>query len=93
MKECKYCGSTYADSLSACPNCGGSKIVTAEEKVAEEKLYVKEVQNQGRSVSIPAETDKKRIPGFVFALGVVVAVLAIIIAISAGGGAGISSAR
>lgn len=88
MKECKYCGSTYADSLSACPNCGGSKIVTAEEKVAEEKLYVKEVQNQERSVSVPVETEKKRIPGFIIALGVVAAIIAIIIAISAGGGVG-----
>lgn len=90
MKECKYCGSTYADSLSACPNCGGSKIVTAEEKVAEEKLYVKEVQNQERSVTVPAETEKKRIPKFVIALGVVSVIIAIIIAISAGGGAGTS---
>lgn len=32
MKECKYCGTTYADNQEACPNCGGNVVVTAAER-------------------------------------------------------------
>lgn len=35
MKECKYCRSMYNDNLVVCPNCGGNKIITAEDRAEE----------------------------------------------------------
>ena len=85
MKECRYCGSFYEDSLSSCPNCGGSKIVTAEEKVAEEKLYIKEIQNQENSVSVPADAKKNK-SGIALVLGILAIAVVICIAIFGGNG-------
>ena len=31
MKECKYCGTSYKDDLTACPNCGGNLFYSGEE--------------------------------------------------------------
>ena len=78
MKECKYCRSMYEDSLSACPNCGGNKVVTAEEKAEETKLHQKEVENRERAITAP-EIQKKKLLGIVAG---VVAVIIFIIAIS-----------
>lgn len=85
MKECRYCGSFYEDSLSSCPNCGGSKVVTAEEKLAEEKLYIKEIQNQENSVTVPADAKKNK-SGIALVLAILAIVVVICIAIFGGNG-------
>jgi len=43
MKECKYCGTSYADNIGTCPNCGGSVVITAEDrqKVVEQAQHEK----------------------------------------------------
>lgn len=75
MKECKYCRSMYEDSLSACPNCGGNKIVTAEEKAEENTLHQKEIENREKAIAAP-EMQKKKMLGIV--AGVVVVIIFII---------------
>ena len=74
MKECKYCGSLYADNLSACPNCGGNKIVTAQEKMEEAVLQQKEIENRERAIAEP-EVKKKKMFGVIAAILVVILVV------------------
>jgi len=43
MKECKYCGTTYDEAVrEACPNCGGTAVVTEKEKVQAEEQEIYE---------------------------------------------------
>ena len=44
MKECKYCRTKYDDNLAACPNCGGTKVVTAEEIAEEAAIKRREIE-------------------------------------------------
>ena len=44
MKECKYCRTKYDDNLSACPSCGGTKVITAQEKAEEEAFMAEEMK-------------------------------------------------
>lgn len=74
MKECRYCGSQYADNLTACPNCGGNKIVTAQEKMEEAVLQQKEIENRERAIAEPKVRKKKM-------FGVVAAILVVIVAV------------
>lgn len=79
MKECKYCGTHYEDSLRACPSCGANVIVTARELAEEEELYQKEKENQQRAGAEPKNQLKKLI-GIV--AGVVAAIIIIVVAAS-----------
>ena len=73
MKECKYCRSIYDDSLSICPNCGGNKIITAQERMEEEELSRKEKENQQKSAIEPKKQIKKL-------AGILVGIIVVIIA-------------
>lgn len=75
MKECKYCRTTYEDSLSACPNCGGIKIITAQEKAEDAALYQKEIENRENAVAVVASKRKMLISVLI---GVVVLIITLI---------------
>ena len=79
MKECKYCRTEYDDNLATCPNCGGTKVVTAEELAEETAIKQREVEYRER-VNAAQEVHKKRLIGILAA--VVVAVIAIIALVS-----------
>ena len=78
MKECKYCRSMYEDSLSACPNCGGNKIVTSEERAEEAALKQKEKENRESAIAAPLKMRKNILIG----IGVVIAIIIAIITIA-----------
>ena len=82
MKECRYCRSIYDDSLAACPNCGGNKIITAEERAEEAELRQKEVENREKAAEAPIR-QRKTIIGVIVAVVVVVAVVVGIVSYSA----------
>lgn len=75
MKECKYCRTTYEDSLSACPNCGGIKTITAQEKAEDAALYQKEIENRENAVAVVASKRKMLISVLI---GVVVLIITLI---------------
>lgn len=77
MKECKYCRTTYDDNLGACPNCGGTKIVTAQEKAEDAALYRKEIENRENAVAAVATKRKTLISVWVGIVVLVIAVIAI----------------
>lgn len=70
MKECKYCRSMYDDNLTICPNCGGNKIITAEERAEETALLRKESENREQAAAAPAK-QRKTILGIITAAAVV----------------------
>lgn len=72
MKECKYCRTKYDDNLSACPSCGGTKVITAQEKAEDAALYQKEIENRERAIAEPG-IRKKRV------FGVIAAIIAVVI--------------
>lgn len=71
MKECKYCRSMYDDNLTICPNCGGNKIITAEDRAEEAGLRQKEIENREKAVEAPIR-QRKTIIGIIVAIVVVV---------------------
>lgn len=75
MKECKYCRTKYDDNLSACPNCGGTKVITAQEKAEDAALYQKEIENRENAVAVVATKRKMLISILV---GIVVLIIAVI---------------
>lgn len=75
MKECKYCRTTYEDSLSACPNCGGTKVITAQEKAEDATLQQKEIEN--RENAIAAVASKRKMLTSVL-IGIVIIIIAVI---------------
>lgn len=77
MKECKYCRTTYEDSLSACPNCGGTKVITAQEKEEDAALYQKEIVNRENAVAAVASKRKMLISALVGIVVLIIAVIAI----------------
>lgn len=79
MKECKYCGTIYADNLSACPSCGGTRTVTDEERIEETDFKRKETENRERAVAAP-QKQRNVIIGAVAAI--VVVAIAIVVAVS-----------
>lgn len=76
MKECKYCRSKYDDNLAACPNCGGTKIVTAEELEEEAAIERREHEYREKANAAP-KVHKKRV------IGILTAVVVVIIAVIA----------
>ena len=78
MKECKYCRTMYADNLLVCPNCGGNKIVTAEERAEEIALKQKEKENRENAMAEPLKMRKNILIG----VGTVVGLLLLIIVIT-----------
>lgn len=74
MKECKYCRSMYDDSLAACPNCGGNKIITAEDRAEEAGLRQKEIENRGKVVEASIRQRKT-------ILGIIVAIVVVVVAV------------
>ena len=36
MKECKYCGTQYADHLQSCPSCGANVVVSEKDRIIED---------------------------------------------------------
>ena len=74
MKECKYCRSMYDDSLAACPNCGGNKIITAEDHAEEAGLRQKEIENRGKVVEASIRQRKT-------ILGIIVAIVVVVVAV------------
>lgn len=79
MKECKYCRTKYEDSLSACPSCGGNKIVTEKEKAEEESLYQREIENRERAIT---EQNIKKKGMMVVLIAVFIIIIAVIALIS-----------
>lgn len=77
MKECKYCRTIYEDSLSACPNCGGTKVITAQEKAEDAALYQKEIENRENAVTVVATKRKMLISVLVGIVVLIIAVIAI----------------
>lgn len=75
MKECKYCRTKYEDSLAACPNCGGTKIITLEEYKEELALKKKETENQENAAAVVATRRKLLLSALV---GVVIVIIAVI---------------
>lgn len=75
MKECKYCRTKYDDNLSACPSCGGTKVITAQEKAEDAALYQKEIENRENAVAVVATKRKMLISVLV---GIVVLIIAVI---------------
>lgn len=76
MKECRYCGTVYADNLATCPNCGGNKVVSEEEKNESRLLQEKEIENRERAIAEPEIKKKKAasvLVGFLVVLIVVIA--------------------
>ena len=82
MKECKYCRSMYDDNLTICPNCGGNKIITAEERAEETALLRKESENREQAAAAPAK-QRKTILGIITAAAVVAIALICIISYNA----------
>lgn len=78
MKECKYCRTTYEDSLSACPNCGSTKVITAQEKAEDAALYQKELENRENAVAAVATKRKMMIAVLVGIVVLIIAVIAIV---------------
>lgn len=78
MKECKYCRSKYNDGLTACPNCGGTKIMTAQELTEEASQLRKEIESREKAAFVPG-VQKKRIIGVLAAmLTVIVCVIGVV---------------
>lgn len=75
MKECKYCGTSYKDELTACPNCGGNLFYSGEELAEAEEYAKKERENQQRAIAEPKSRAGK-VAGIV--VGIVVLIAAII---------------
>ena len=75
MKECRYCGTKYDDSLDICPNCGGNKVITEEDRAEEAALRQKEAENQERAAAAPVKK-KNTIIGVIVAVVVVIAAIA-----------------
>ncbi len=82
MKECKYCRSKYDDNLAACPNCGGTKVVTAQE-LAEEAAYVQRETEYREKANVAREVRKKRLIGTLAAIVVVIIAVIAVISINA----------
>ena len=81
MKECKYCRTQYADNLVACPNCGGTKIVTAQE-LAEEAEYIQRETEYKRKANEQPKVHKMKLIGILAAIVVVVIAIVAVISIN-----------
>ena len=77
MKECKYCRTKYDDNLAACPSCGGTKVITEQEKAEAAALYQKEIENRESAVAVGAARRKLLISVLVGIAVVIVAVVAL----------------
>ncbi len=82
MKECKYCRTKYDDSLTACPNCGGTRVVTAEELAEEAEIKRQEVEYREKANAAP-ELHKKRLIGILTAVVAMIIAVIVIISINA----------
>lgn len=82
MKECKYCHSMYDDNLTVCPNCGGNKIVTAEDRAEEAGLRKKEIENREKAMEVPAR-QRKTVISIIAAVVVVVVTIVFIFSFNA----------
>ena len=82
MKECKYCRTKYDDNLAACPNCGGTKVVTAEEIAEEAAIKRREIEYREKANAAP-EIHKKRLIGILAAVVVVIISIIAVISINA----------
>lgn len=74
MKECKYCGTSYKDELTACPNCGGNLFYSGEELAEAEEYAKKERENQQRAIAEPKSRAGK-VTGIVVGIVVLIAVI------------------
>lgn len=74
MKECKYCGTSYKDELTACPNCGGNLFYSGEELAEAEEYAKKERENQQRAIAEPKSRAGK-VAGIVVGIVVLIAVI------------------
>lgn len=82
MKECKYCRTQYDDNLVACPNCGGTKVFTAQE-LAEEASFVQREEEYKKKASEEPKIHKMRIIGVLAAIAVVIAAVVAVVIINA----------
>lgn len=92
MKECKYCGTIYADSQKICPNCGGSAIVTEAEKKAAELHQQREEQRRQEAFDGAKGNGVLKKIG-IFAAIAAVLVIALIIVLPNLGGSGQGSSE
>jgi len=78
MAECKYCGTTYDEAVrETCPNCGGSSVITDEEKTQAKE------QEQHEKESYKDNSKRLRYLIFGGAGAIVIIILAIVIATAA----------
>lgn len=82
MKECKYCGTQYADHLQSCPSCGANVVVSEKDKIIEDAQKEKEIANVKEQIEAQNKAEKPRMaPGkkMLIAVCSVIAVLAVVI--------------
>lgn len=82
MKECKYCGTQYADHLTTCPSCGANVVVSEKDKIIEDAHNEQEIAMVKEQLETKKKMEKpKMAPGkkILITMLSMVAVLAIII--------------
>lgn len=86
MKECKYCGTKYADNLLTCPSCGANVVVSEKEKIIEDAHKEKEIATVKEQIAAQKKEEKpKMAPGkkILIAMCSIAAVLVIVIIVTA----------
>ncbi len=78
MKECKYCRTKYDDNLSACPNCGGTRVVTEQELAGEEALIQREAEYREKANAVTEMKKKGLIGALVTAIVCIIVVIAMV---------------
>lgn len=82
MKECKYCGTKYADNLLTCPSCGANVVVSEKDKIIEDAHKEKEIATVKEQIAAQKKEEKpKMAPGkkLIIAMCSIVVVLIIVI--------------
>lgn len=85
MKECRYCGTQYADELLSCPNCGANVVVSEKDRIIEDAYKEKEIADVKGQIEAQKKVEKpKMAPGkkLLIAMCSIAAVLIIVIIVT-----------
>ncbi len=85
MKECKYCGTQYADHLQSCPSCGANVVISEKEKIIEDAKKEQEITSVKKQIEEQNKPERAKIaPGkkILIAMCSIVAALAIVIIVT-----------
>lgn len=85
MKECKYCGTQYADHLQSCPSCGANVVVSEKDRIIEDAHKEQEITSVKKQIEEQRKTEKpKMAPGkkILIVMCSIVAVLAVVIIVT-----------